>query len=86
MKIAVYDTYVTKENGEIMHFDIFVEESTKNLDLIFSYGKEYLKSKNVEHQLLNAKECSFCHIEEATKDVQDSIVKQGYYIYEMEGC
>jgi hypothetical protein len=28
MECAVYDTYVTKKDGKIMHFDVIVEAST----------------------------------------------------------
>ena len=28
MECAVYDTYVTKKDGRIMHFDVIVEAST----------------------------------------------------------
>jgi hypothetical protein len=28
MECAVYDTYVTKKDGKIMHFDVVVEDGT----------------------------------------------------------
>jgi hypothetical protein len=28
MQCAVYDTYVTKKDGSLMHFDVIVESST----------------------------------------------------------
>ncbi|MFZ0356510.1 MAG: DUF2024 family protein, partial [Nitrososphaeraceae archaeon] len=28
MECAVYDTYVTRKDGKIMHFDVIVESST----------------------------------------------------------
>ena len=42
MECAVYDTYVTKKDGRIMHFDVIVESSTPH-DKAIEYGKNYLK-------------------------------------------
>jgi hypothetical protein len=30
MKVAVWDTYVTKKDGSIMHFDIIADEEIKD--------------------------------------------------------
>ena len=86
MKVAVYDTYVTKKNGETMHFDIVVPSEEKNENTIFNYGKEYLKIMGQEGQPLTARESSFCHLETAKPLIEESIRKQGYHIIEMEGC
>ena len=32
MKIAVWDTYVTKNDGQIMHFDILAPDDIKDAD------------------------------------------------------
>ncbi len=42
MECAVYDTYVTKKDGKIMHFDVIVEASTPQEKAI-EYGKEFLE-------------------------------------------
>jgi len=86
MKVAVWDTYVTKANNEIMHFDIIVPSELKDEQKIFTFGKEYLKSKNQAGQLLDAKECQFCHIEMASDEMVESIKQKGYYIIEMQNC
>lgn len=86
MKIAVWDTYVTKKNGSIMHFDILAPEIIKDAEVIHTYGKEYLKSKGQEEQPLTAKECRFCHLEALRPSWEEDIKKQGYYIIEMENC
>jgi hypothetical protein len=86
MKIAVWDTYVTKKDGTIMHFDIFVPDTLKDEVKIFNFGKEYLKSKNQINQTLTSNECRFCHIEQAPTHVIKEIEQKGYYIYEMENC
>ena len=86
MKVAVWDTYVTKKDGKIMHFDILVPEEVKDTTVIYTYGKEYLKSKGQEGQALSAKECKFCHVETLKPNWAEAISKQGYYIIEMENC
>lgn len=86
MKVAVWDTYVTKKDGSTMHFDIIAPENLKDEQTIHAYGKAYLLSKNQESQLLSAKECNFCHIEQATDEMVESIKQKGYYIIEMQGC
>ena len=85
MKAAVFDTYVTKKNGQVMHFDIIVKEGT-NFNKVQFYGVEYLASKGQAGQALSTNECKFCHIEEATTEIQNQINTKGYYIIEMEGC
>ncbi|WP_299103856.1 DUF2024 family protein [uncultured Tenacibaculum sp.] len=86
MNVAVWDTYVTKKDGSIMHFDIIVPSTLKNTNVIFNYGKEYLKTKGLESLDLSSKECVFCHVE-ALKPAWENIIKdKGYFIYEMENC
>lgn len=86
MKVAVWDTYVTKKDGKVMHFDILAPEEIKDENLIYNYGKSYLKTKGQEGQALASKECNFCHIEKATDEMIASIQEKGYYIIEMKGC
>ena len=86
MQVAVWDTYVTKKDGAVMHFDIIAPAHIKDEKTIYTFGKEYLLSKNQETQLLTAKECSFCHIEKATDEMELSIKQSGYYIIEMQNC
>jgi hypothetical protein len=86
MKVAVWDTYVKKKDGKIMHFDIIVPAALKDTSVIFGYGKEYLNNKGLEGLQLSARECRFCHIEEIKPEWKDEISKKGYYIYEMENC
>ncbi|MBX2891502.1 MAG: DUF2024 family protein [Saprospiraceae bacterium] len=86
MKVAVYDTYVPKKQGGIMHFDILVDANERDLEKIYAYGREYLASKGQAGQPLTAKECRFCHVENAKGPIEAAILKKGYYIIEMEGC
>ncbi len=86
MQVAVWDTYVTKKDGAVMHFDIIVPDHITDEKTIHTFGKEYLLSKNQGNQPLTAKECSFCHIEKATDEMALSIQQRGYYIIEMQNC
>lgn len=84
MKVAVYDTYVTRKEGGTMHFDILVPESAE-YEHVLKSGRAYLKTKHQEGQPLSPKECKFCHIEHATPEVAQAIQEQGFCIIEMEG-
>lgn len=86
MQVAVWDTYVTKKDGTIMHFDIIAPTEVKDTTVIYNYGKEYLKIKNQEDQPLSSEECRFCHIETVKSEWEVEIKKKGYFIYEMENC
>jgi hypothetical protein len=86
MKVAVWDTYVTKKDGKIMHFDILAPDNINDTTVIYNYGKEYLKSKGQEGQPLTSKECRFCHVETLRPNWEEAISKQGYFIIEMENC
>lgn len=86
MNISVWDTYVKRENNKIMHFDILVNSNLKEKKIVFEYGKKYLKSKQFKTETITAKKCKFCHIEQANKEILDSILAKGYYIIEMENC
>lgn len=86
MKTAVWDTYVTKKDGSVMHFDIIVPELVKDPAQIYGYGKEYLKTKGEEGQPLTASESRFCHIEPMRPASEASIKERGYDIIEMENC
>ncbi|WP_046745435.1 DUF2024 family protein [Kordia zhangzhouensis] len=86
MKVAVWDTYVQREDGKIMHFDILVPSETTNQYTVFEFGKHYVKSKPFRSNQLSTKECKFCHIEQATEEVIASIKKVGFHIIEMENC
>ncbi|GAF04327.1 DUF2024 family protein [Saccharicrinis fermentans] len=86
MKVAIWDTYVEKKDGKKMHFDIAVPEEEKNALKIYHFGQEYLKGKDVQSETLSAKECVFCHIENANEVMVNAIQSKGYYIIEMENC
>jgi hypothetical protein len=59
MKVAVWDTYVTRKDGRVMHFDILVPADVRNEETILTFGKDYLQSNNGAGQVLSANECQF---------------------------
>lgn len=86
MEVAVWDTYVKKKDGSVMHFDILAPNGQRDTTVIHNYGREYLRTKGQEGQSLTAKECRFCHVESMEPEWAEQIKKQGYFIIEMEGC
>lgn len=85
-KVNVWDTYVTKKDGRIMHFDILAPAEIKDTSVIYGYGRAYLKTKGQEGQPLTSKECRFCHVRHLMPEWATDIDKKGYYIIELEGC
>lgn len=85
MKVAVFDTYVKKKQGGIMHFDVIVPEGTE-AEEVYRFGREYLRQKDQEGQELASRECKFCHIEQVQDHMARDISAKGYYILEMQGC
>ena len=85
-KVNVWDTYVTKKNGHLMHFDIIAPVAVTDTDTIYGYGKEYLAAKGQDGQPLTANQCRLCHIETLSTAWEAEINKKGYFIIEMEGC
>lgn len=86
MQVAVWDTYVTRKDGRIMHFDIVAPAGMKDQETIYNYGKAYLATKNEQGQTLTSRECRFCHVETVKPHWEEAIKQNGYYIYEMENC
>jgi len=86
MEVAIWDTYVNKKDGSIMHFDIIVPADIKDSTVIYDFGRQYLKTKDQEGQALSAKECQFCHTETLKPHWEASIREKGYFIFEIENC
>lgn len=86
MEVAVWDTYVTKKDGSVMHFDIIAPSAVKDTNTIYAYGMEYLISKGQQGQPLTSKECRFCHVRGLQPKWEADIKRQGYFILEMENC
>lgn len=86
MEVAVWDTYVKRSDGKMMHFDIFVPSEISDKSKIQAFGNIYLSSKGFETESLMTSKCNFCHIEEASQDIVNIIAEQGFAIFEMENC
>lgn len=86
MKVAVWDTYVTRNDGAVMHFDIVVPDELKDENIIHKFGQQYLGAKGQNGLKLDSEECRYCHIEFAPENVVRDIERQGFHIIEMENC
>lgn len=86
MNISVWDTYVPRSDGKVMHFDILVPDTVTDTQTIFGYGKKYLAEKPFDTLDISSEECKYCHTESAIPEVLVAIQMQGYYIIEMENC
>ncbi len=84
MEIHVYDTYVKARDQHIMHFDVFMAE--KDDQKAIQFAKHWLNSIGEKEAEVSSEECRFCHSQKAPEEVADAITRQGYYIYQMEGC
>lgn len=86
MKISVWDTYVSREDGKSMHFDILVPHNLQDKDTIFGYGREFLSTKPYKTHGLSTRACNYCHTEMASDTLSEAINRKGYFILEMENC
>lgn len=85
MNCDVFDTYVTRLDGQRMHFDIIVPSGTAQ-ERAIAFGQKYLAAVGVKDGNVTAKQCRFCHVEQATPEMQQAIEQNGYFILAMEGC
>ena len=86
MTIAVWDSYVQRDNGSIMHFDILVPSTLTTAQEVFNFGYDYLKGKAFKTGELSSSACRFCHVEQGTEMMIATIKQQGYAIIELENC
>ncbi len=86
MKIAVFDTYVKRPDGRVMHFDVLVRESDRQIDQVLQFGRRYLAAKGVPADTLTAQECRFCHMESATEPIEQAVEQDGFAIIELGNC
>lgn len=86
MKVSIWDTYVQRDDGLLMHFDIVVPESITDASVVFKYGVLYLNTKPFGTGVINTTSCQFCHTEQASDKMIDEILQQGFSIIEMENC
>jgi len=84
MNIDVHDTYARTVEGDLLHFDVLVEQGAGKQAL--RYAEEWLKGIRREANNINQENCRFCHTETATPEIQKDIDVQGFFIIQMEGC
>ncbi|MCV2884609.1 DUF2024 family protein [Aestuariibacter sp. AA17] len=84
MRVHVFDTHVTSEEGKYYHFDVIVDDD--NTKFVSDYVKEYLSSINVQQQSVKQQSCAFCHTETANDQIKIDIANKGYHILPMQGC
>ena len=65
MKVAVWNTHIKRQDGNIMYFDVLVPDAITNEQNIFDFGKDYL-SQFFGTNKLSAKECRLCHMQHVT--------------------
>lgn len=85
MDCDVFDTYVTRPDGGLMHFDVIVPAGAPQATAL-AFGQAYLTSVGVTDSQVTAERCRFCHVEQATPEMEQAIAAQGYFILPMEGC
>lgn len=86
MTIAVWDTFVRREDGKIMHFDILVDSELNDIEVIHAYGHKFSQSRSFKSKDIKTGHCSFCHIETPKPELLKVIRKEGYSIIELENC
>ncbi|MEP2026266.1 MAG: DUF2024 family protein [Reichenbachiella sp.] len=86
MDIAVWDTYVHRTDGLLMHFDILVSTEVQESNQILEYAIQFLASKGLDIEHVEVKKCQFCHIESATDMTVRAIEGKGFDIIEFENC
>ncbi len=85
-KVNVWDTYVTRKDGGLMHFDILAPVEITDPQLIYEYGQVYLSTKGQGGQTLRSEQCRFCHVEQLRPEWEEDITNKGFFVIEMEGC
>jgi hypothetical protein len=85
MKVDVYDTYVRTEEGDLMHFDVFLP-SGEGHHMAAGYAHAWLRDIGVSPEELKQESCNFCHRQAANPALQSHIERHGYFILQMEGC
>lgn len=78
MQIHIFDTHVTTDDNQYLHFDVLV--SDESVDNVKRYADEYLDSLGISANSIRQAACQFCHSEIANPEVQTSIEQKGYAI------
>lgn len=86
MKIDIFDTYVTHQDGKTMHFDVLLPQSSSSSEKAVQYAMKWLKQIGIQSDDIKLNKCSYCHSESSHPEIESSLTTQGYAIFQMEGC
>lgn len=86
MKVAVWDTYVQRTTGQIMHFDVLVPTELTDAEQIIGFANKYLRGKSFSVEEVKSDKCLFCHVEQANDEIRSKISEHGFFIVELENC
>lgn len=85
MRISVFDTYIVREDGRPMRFDILVPDGS-SFDFVMGEARKYLASRNIQAGTLSAASCRYCHSEFANEELERVLVRDGAVIFEIDNC
>lgn len=86
MEIAVYDTYLPRPDGRVMHFDVLVPAEGHNLQQVLDFARRYVAGKGLPTFGLDAHACHFCHTEYGAAEARQAIERDGFAIIELAHC
>ena len=78
MNVHIYDTHVTTDDNQYLHFDVLVNDL--NVDKVKQYADDYLNSLGITASNIRQASCQFCHSELANPEVQSAIEQKGHAI------
>ncbi|WP_434341348.1 DUF2024 family protein [Motilimonas cestriensis] len=84
MSVHVFDTYAYTAAGKRLHFDVLLP--TRDAELALTIAQKWLSEIGEEGAEIRSGGCSFCHSAASLPEFDDTIKKQGYAIYKLEGC
>lgn len=85
MELDVFDTYVTHQDGQRMHFDaLFPKGSTQ--EQAQNSAMKWLKGIGMQVEGIQLDSCRFCHSESAYPEIEQTVTAKGVAILQMEGC
>ena len=88
MNVDVYDTYTLSEDGQRMHFDVFLPAGcgARCDEKAADIARTWLYSIGMDADRIELEQCRYCHSEAVDSEVSKQLESQGYFILPMEGC
>ncbi len=84
MRLAIWDTYVSRDDGSVLHFDVVVPESHSNWAEVLKAACGYAAGRGIPDVRVTAEECRFCHWEDPDPVHLDAINEHGFAIIPLE--